>query len=220
LNAGAHRLRLLVEDFDEIARAPEPSDACACVRCRTDPALRLCRADAFEDGRRAGLAERDDAAAAEAIRAAALADAIAAALRAADAEIGQLAEITAEALGVAVIAMVRAALPGACARLGAEEAGRLAAAVLPALARHPALTVEAPDEAASALAIALAVLPAALRGRTEIVPGETLRIAWSGGQVRRDAAAALAAIDDVLGQLGLNASTHNGPARQEAHIDG
>jgi hypothetical protein len=222
LNADPRRLRFLVEDFDDAAPAAAPLDACACARCRTDTTLRRCRAEAFEDGRRAALAEREAAEAAGAIRAAALADALAVALRAAEVEVVTVAETMAEALGAAVVAMVRTVLPAASAHLGVQEAGRIAAAVLPALSREPELGIEAPPDSAAALAAACAVLPPALRARTAIVPGTALRITWSGGQVRHDTAATLAAIDDLLGQFGLLPPPHPIPipTRQEAQIDG
>jgi hypothetical protein len=197
------RLAFPIEDFDALPAAPPVVAApapggCGCARCRNDAALPECRADAWEDGHRAGLAARASIAAAEA---AALAAALDAALAGADAVVGGIAEATAEAVGRAVIALAAAALPGTFAALGAAEARRVALAVLPALEHEPAVSITAGTEAARLLD-GLATPRITVIADPQAGPAD-IRLAWRNGRSERSAAAALARIGAVLAELGL-----------------
>lgn len=208
--SGLSHLRLHIEDFDEAPRRPaEPAAGCACPRCAADPRKLRCQGEVYEEGFHAGQTQRrnDDQ-----DHAARLALDLSDALAAAQSNVDAIAEQAAEAVGQAVITMVAALLPATQSHHGAREIRAIAAAVLPTLGQAPHITIDAAPDVEADLQSAIARLPAADQSRIELrisprtAPG-ALSIAWPGGALHRDPAAALRNVRAVLDELGLTAIT-------------
>ncbi len=213
-------LRLMVEDFDA---APQPAaprrERCTCPRCTADPSGLRCHGETYAEGVHAGQqmrAEHDAAAATH------LTQHIATALETAHSAATAIAEDTADALGQAVMAMLAAALPATMRHLGAREAASIANAILPSLAREPAVTIEVAPDAAVTVGLAVDALPPMQRARVTLhvdahaEPG-ALRITWAGGALRHDPAAALTRVRAILADLGLTAPEPSSLTKEYVH---
>ena len=213
-------LRLQIEDFDDLPLRPASvAEPCACPRCEADPRGLRCHGETYEEGVRAGQAMR---AAADQDSAARLALELSDALAAADAQVAEIAEDAAEAVGQAVLAMAAALLPASLARHGPSEVRAIAAALLPSLVHAPSLTVDVAADAEDDIRAAIERLPPSQRARIDIrrhPPAEpgSLSVAWSGGALHRDTEVALQNIRTILAELGLTAPA---PQPEKALIHG
>ncbi len=208
--SGMSHLRMHIEDFDEVPRrAAEPLASCACPRCAADPHKLRCQSDLYEEGYRAGQIQRRNA---DQDNAARLALDLSDALAAAQSTANEIAEQAAEALGQTVIAMFSALLPATQSHHGTREVRAIAAALLPTLTQAPHIAIDAAPDVEGDLQAAIARLSAAEQSRVELrispcsAPG-ALSIAWPGGALHRDPAAALRNVRAVLDELGLTAVT-------------
>lgn len=166
--------------------------------------LEAARADAFAEGRAAGLAE---AAAGQAARETAAIEAAAAQLAAAGAAARAAAERTLARLADAVLAAVTAQTAEHAARLLPTQAAALLAELRASLGPEIALEVAAAPAVAGRVAAALREaasrsgvdLPQAVTADPSLDAG-AVRVAWSSGEARLDLAAVAAATARILAE--------------------
>jgi len=207
---------LLLDDFDEpeAHQAPEPSPEPEII-LPTDPAedLRQARSEAFANGHRQGLA---DAGASRSEDVARAVRTVAAKLEDASVRAVESAEKSAEALLKLFVEILAAGYPSLRVRYGVQEIGRLARAVVPALARETQVVVEVHPTLALLVAADLAGHPRITVTATETVPPGDASISWKDGGAIRDTAQAWSAVVEVLGPLGLLPETV--PAADAANL--
>lgn len=118
------------------------------------------------------------------------------------------AQRSADALADVLVRGFVAAFPALEARFGGGEVGLLAAAILPGLAREPALTMRAASGAADALAAVLSRLPSAQQARISIeidadLGDADLHVVWRDGAAIRDGTAIRDAVFAALDGLAM-----------------
>jgi flagellar biosynthesis/type III secretory pathway protein FliH len=195
--AGGRSYVLALDDFDA---PPPPPPAPVPAPDPLPGLLEAARAEGFRAGEAAG---------AEAARAS-LQAATLAALRAAEAafaasgaDLRARAEADAAAIARTTFAALLAALPSLAERHAEAEVVRFAEVLLPALAEEPCVTMRVAAPVAEAVAAHFAAQPRIeVQADPALAPGD-IRLAWRGGQAERLAAAARAAIDDLLANHGL-----------------
>ena len=150
-------------------------------------------AAAREEGRREA---RESEAAETARRGAAALQLVAATLVREAAEMTLIAERSAEAIAGVVLQALIAAFPAMEERLGAREAARFAAAILPGLAREPAVVIVIGPDGHDAVTQAWAkAAHVSVRLDPDLGPGD-VRLEWRNGSAERDASEIRAAILD------------------------
>ena len=210
---------LFAEDFDDvegvlvIEAPPEPE---VIVPAFTAADVEVVRAHAYADGRAAAMAEAE-AAHTLAVRTA-IAE-IAAAMDALTAQQAAAAAREAEDVARLLLDTLMTMLPALCARHGEAEVRGVARAVLPALAREPAVMVRIHPDLVGAVEAELAHLDPEFAGRIRLHPAETLsvgdiRIGWADGSAVRDTAAVWREVAAALSKAGLLIST--GPSTEDA----
>jgi len=127
---------------------------------------------------------------------------IAQTLAASQATAAELAEAVARPLAGAVLAALRAALPDLYRAHGAREAAALVAMLTPALRCMPRAVITLHPTTHESLigTAALGALDAdrlSMRADPSLEPGD-VHITWEDGSARRDLAALLAGLDDIL----------------------
>lgn len=205
--SGATRM-LFAEEFDIapgvtiIEAPPEPEIIAPAF---TAAEIADAREAAWNEGRAAGIAETETAAAAAARDALA---AIASQLGAASREVALLAERAAEEIARLVLGTLTTLLPALCARHGEPEVRAVIRAVLPPLAQEPAVTVRLSPLLAPAVRDEIGRLDPELAERVRLVPTEAMpagdvRVVWRDGAAVRDTRAVWHEIAAVLSDAGL-----------------
>ncbi len=196
-------LRVLFdEDFDARDAPPEPE-----VIEPTFSAAELARAReaAWHEGHASGVEAASANADAEICRA----------LRMITQALGDVREVAAAltegaAAAIACLLMdnLAAAFPALCARHGDAEAAAIIAAVLPALAAEPAITVHANPQTLRLLTKAIQRLDPDTADRvhtadSDAMPPGDVHVTWHNGSATRDAAALWQQVADILTPAGL-----------------
>ncbi len=194
---------LFLDDFDmPAASRPDPE---VIEPSFTAAELAAAREQAWADGREKALreaAEQHEAA----LRASA--DKVAAQLESLVRDLRQDAEQRAEALADLLLEMLAVLFPTLCAAHGEQEALALVKALMPGLARMPAVTIRANPRFAGKLAreiergdlmdpAAITVVP------TDSIPPGDVRLLWADGGASRDAAEAWRRVSRVLAEAGF-----------------
>lgn len=218
LDAPAAGEQVFVEDFD--SPPPLPPEPEVIEPTFSAAELDAARNAGFHAGRAAALAE---AAAADHAAIRQSVETIAGRLASARDAGSQIATQSAEAMARLLLDSFALALPALCANHGDAELSAAIAALLPALAQEPAITVRVHPRHAAALSREIERLDPDAAARCRIIgsaamaPGD-LRVAWRNGGATRDVAAVWAQVMQVLGATGLS-----GPAvttAQEVEVAG
>jgi len=204
------RLFLFPESFEEpraraLRPAPAPAEPPPPAPALTEADLAAAHEAGFAAGHAQGRAAAMEATAAATAKVLA---AIAERLANARAAAVQCAEASAAALAQLVLDAVGAGYPALRERFGEDELRRFVAAILPALAREPAVEIRVHPAHTAAVAEAVAELGTPAGTRPTITPCATVApgdaaIVWHDGSARRDAAAAWSAVAAALAPLGL-----------------
>ena len=199
---------LFAEDFDGlegvtvIEAPPEPE---VIVPAFTAADREIIRERAYAEGRAAAAVE------AQAAHRLAVQDALAGietALRTLDEEQADAALRHAEDVARLLLDTLFTLLPALCARHGETEVRAVARAVLPALAREPAVTVRVHPELAAAVQHEIAQLDPEFARRVSLIAVETVargdvRVGWADGHAVRDTGLAWRQVAAALSQAGL-----------------
>ena len=200
---------IYAEDFDDPAlpddAAPPDAEPEVIEPSFTLAEMEATRAAALAEGaaaERARLAVEDAAARSRAL------DALATALADATEAARKTAEEAAEGLAQAVLSLVAAGRPALCAHHGEREARALLQSLLPTLGVEPRITVRLNPHLLEAVRADLAGLDPEIAAAVQLVPADAMppgdvRVSWEGGTCQRSAAAACAAVREVLAPLGL-----------------
>ncbi len=207
---------LYAEDFDAPETEPEAEPPPPPEPIHTARDVALAREAGHDEGMKAARASAQ--AEAERERLVTL-HAVAEALTGARDMAEEFAAEAAEAVARLVLALLAAALPATCARHGERELRALVQAVLPALETEPRITIRANPQRLGGLGTDVARLDPDLAARVELLPAalapDEVRITWQDGRAGRDHGAIHAALETVLGPLGLYETPH--PAKEMAH---
>ena len=203
---------IYAEDFDDPALPDADADAApsAAEPDVIEPSFTLAdleatRAAALAEG---AAAERGRLAAEDAAARSRALDALAAALASATEAARVATEEIAEGLARAVLSLVAAGLPALCAHHGEHEVRALLQNLLPTLGVEPRITVRLNPHLLEAVRADLTGLDPEIAAAVQLVPTDTMppgdvRVSWEGGACQRSAAAACAAVREVLAPLGL-----------------
>ncbi len=205
-------LFLFPESFEEPrapARRPAPVSAEPSPPALTEADLRAAHEAGFAAGHAQGRAAAMEATAAATAK---MLAAVAERLTDARAAAVQCAEASAAALAQLVLDAVGAGYPALRERFGEDELRRFVAAILPALAREPAVEIRVHPAHAAAVAEAVGALGTPSGPRPTITPSVSVApgdaaIVWHDGSAHRDAAAAWSAVAAALAPLGLLSPT-------------
>ena len=119
------------------------------------------------------------------------------------------AELVANSLARAGLAMLAGVLPHLCRNHGDTEVRAAVARFVPVLARSTRLVVRVHPDLIGVLADDIAALDDGVAGNVELRPANLppgdIRVAWDDGGMIRDTAAIRTAMQDTLAQLGLDA---------------
>jgi len=204
--SGRQRRVLFSESFDPVPppppAAPEPEIIAPSFTLED---LQLARADAFEEGRKAGAAE---AHASVSARHAAALETLAATLSQSVGEARAAAEATVAALGRALIDTLAGLLPRHATVLLSDRVERLLAELRTSLGGEVSLVASAAPESADALAAALArskqglafPIPARIE-HDPTLPPTAVRIAWSSAEAVIDLTAVAEALRQTLADV-------------------
>lgn len=184
------------------AAAPEPEIIAPSFTLED---LELARADAFAEGRKAGMAE---AQASVAARHSAALEACVTAIGESVAEARRAADATVAALGRAVFDSFATLLPNSAQTLLADRVERLVGELRASLGAEVALLVRAAPDVADAIASALErvrhregpTLPTKLEVDSSL-PATAVRIAWSSAEAEIDLATVAEALRRILADL-------------------
>ena len=188
------------EDFDTPVEPPSPPEPEIVAPVFSLSDLEAARAEAWDNGRSAGLAEAETAAVPVARKA--LAD-IAAAMRDARDEAAAIAEASAESIARLVMDSLATAFPALCARHGDREVRAIVRTLVPSLHQEPMVTLRVNPHSAPAIAREIEQLDPDMVPKVRIVPTDAvqsgdIRIAWRNGDATRDTASLWRKIADVL----------------------
>jgi flagellar biosynthesis/type III secretory pathway protein FliH len=212
---------LFAEDFDLPRRDAMPApEVISPTYCAAE--LAEARAEAWAAGHAAGTAEANRTIAATTRS---LLDSIATSLQDARTAAGAIAERSVETVARLLLDSLAKLVPSVCARHGEAELCALVRAILPALAREPAITVRLNPTHTPAVMRELDRLDPDLVERVRLVPVEALavgdvRVGWRDGSASRDTAALWQQVRAVLESAGL-LSAEPAPVtiRESAHAD-
>jgi len=174
-------LRFLERDLNERALDLPPE------RLYTEAELTASTQAAFADGRAAGLAAA--AAEREAANAQALAS-IVAAMGSANQEAARVADQAAEALAGAIVAAMQSVIPDLIERSALSESRAMLAALLPGLAREPAVQIAVPHANVAGVTSALERLPPAQQDQITVAGSDAcgsadVLVSWAAGRAER-----------------------------------
>ena len=129
----------------------------------------------------------------------------------------------AEGTVTTMLAMLSGALPHFCRDHGAAEVHALMAHLLPALRGEPRVTVRVHPDLVPILQRDLAEVEPEMTGTIVVLPAPLergdLRVTWQNGSFARDTTQILAAMQDALGQLGLQHRLEVSPERSAAYAE-
>jgi hypothetical protein len=129
----------------------------------------------------------------------------------------------AEGTVTTMLAMLSGALPHFCRDHGAAEVHALMACLLPALRAEPRVTVRAHPDLVPSLQRDLAEVEPEMTGTIVVLPAPLergdLRVTWQNGSFARNTTQILAAMQDALGQLGLQHRLEVSPERSAAYAE-
>lgn len=129
----------------------------------------------------------------------------------------------AEASVATMLSMLSGALPHLCRDHGPAEVSALVARLLPTLRTEPRVTVRVHPDLILSLQHDLAQLEPEMAGTVTLLPAPLergdLKVAWQNGSFARDANQILTAMQDALGQLGLQQRLEVSPERNLAHAE-
>ena len=135
----------------------------------------------------------------------------------------QTAFAIAEGTAATVLAMVAGALPHLCRQHGPAEVRALVDKLLPILRTEPKVTIRVCPEAVADLRRDVTELEADLAGVITVLPATVepgdVKITWENGSLTRDTRHLFQAMQDALGQLGLQQAAETSQNRRMAHAD-
>lgn len=135
----------------------------------------------------------------------------------------QIAADAAEAAAKTILAMLSGALPHFCNQHGAAEVRAIVDHLLPLLRTEPRVIIRVHPELAPAVRQALAERDADFGGIVSVLPAAIepgdVKIEWENGALSRDTRQILQAMQDALGQLGLQQPRETTSKRILAHAE-
>ena len=135
----------------------------------------------------------------------------------------RIAADTAEAAAKTVLALLSGALPHFCDQHGDAEARAIVDHLLPMLRSEPRIVIRVHPALASELQQEFASREADFTGKLTVLPADLapgdIKIEWENGSLSRETSRILQAMQDVLGQLGLQQPQETTPQRRLAHAE-
>lgn len=135
----------------------------------------------------------------------------------------QIASATAEALATTMLAMLSGAMPQFCNQHGPAEVRALLGYLLPTLRSEPRLLVRVHPDLVPELKREFLDLHAGTGGTLTVLPATIepgdVNIEWENGTLSRDTSQILQAMQDALGQLGLQQPQDQVLKRKLAHAE-
>lgn len=135
----------------------------------------------------------------------------------------ELAAAAAEATAKTILALLSGAMPHFCHEHGADEARAIVDRIVPMLRSEPRVVVRVHPDLAPELRREFVDLQVTFSGTLTVLPTAAepgdVKIEWENGSLSRDTRQILQAMQDALGQLGLQPPRETTPKRRMAHAE-
>lgn len=135
----------------------------------------------------------------------------------------QIASAAAESTAVTILALLSGVLPHFCNEHGIAEARAIVDHIIPMLRSEPRVVVRVHPDLASDLRREFVDLQVDFSGTLTVLPTAAepgdVKIEWENGSLSRDTRQILQAMQDALGQLGLQQARETTPKRRMAHAE-
>jgi flagellar assembly protein FliH len=200
---------LFDEDFDHPPAPPPPPEPEVIEPTFTAGEVEAARENAWHEGHEAGTVEAKTADTAIARQ---VLIQVAAQMEASRAEVGQIAEQSADAIARVLLDCFAAAFPAISARHGEREVQEIIRSVLPALRHEPKIAIRLHPAAARCVREEIEQLDPDQACHIDLIPTDAMglgdvRISWRNGAAVRDTAALWQQIADILAPAGLLTSS-------------